>query len=342
MAREQTHFEFIVNDWLCWNKTYHFMEDKNQQYIDVNLQNKTLAGINLDVLIFVNNSGEVVFAKSVNSSTAKEEPVPDELFSMIEDGSLLTKGDNDSISGFILLDKNPMFIECRPIVSTKFKGPSRGTLIFGRFLDEELLDSFRSVTRSSIIVYGVNEKMPPDFQMKIGSFSDNPDKIVIETLNDNQIAGYFGINDIKGQLALILRVDYPRDFYIRSEKAINHVYFTQLLTGLITALVAKFVFDKLVVSRLKEIDNFVTRVREEKKFSKKLSIESNDELDHLAGEINGLLNEISLSEQELKFKESEKKVLLDSLDEMIIFVSPEFKVLWANKAALEYAKMDLG
>ncbi len=341
VATEQGYLDYIVQDWACWDDTYQFIEDKNQQYIDVDLQNQTLAGINVNVMIFVDNSGEVVYVKSVNTSTAEEEPVPVELFSMIEDGSLLTKGDNDSISGFVLLDEDPMFIACHPILTTKYEGPSRGTLIFGRYFDEDLLDSFRKVTRSSLIMYRADEEMPQDFLMKIRNISENPEEIVVEPLNDTQIAGYFGLKDIKGQLALLIRADFPRELYIHGEKTLNYMYFFLLLTGLMTGVGVKFVLDKLFISRLIEIDDFVTKVRAEKDLSKRLSLEDNDELYRLSREINGMLNEIYLAEQELKTQAREKKVLLDSLNELAVFVDPELRIIWANKSALEYMKMDL-
>ncbi len=341
VTTEQGYLDYIVQDWACWDDTYKFIEDKNQEYINVDLQNQTLAGINVNVMIFVNNSGEVVYVKSVDTSTAEEIPVPEELLAMVEDGSLLTKGENDSISGFVLLDENPMFISCHPILTTKYEGPSRGTLIFGRYFDDALLDSFKKVTRSSLSMYRADEKMPPDFQMKIINISENTDEIIVEPLGEEQIAGYFGLKDIKGQLALLIRADFPRDLYLHGEKTINYMYFFLLLTGLMTGIGVKFVLDKLFISRLVEIDEFVTRVRSEKDLTKRLSLEDNDELYRLSKEINVMLNEIYLAEQELKAQAREKKILLDSLTEMAIFTDPDLKIIWANKAALDYMRMDL-
>ncbi|WP_255680700.1 CHASE4 domain-containing protein [Methanosarcina sp. DH2] len=88
---EQSYLDYIVQDWACWDDTYRFIEDTNEQYIDINLQNQTLAGINVNVMIFVNDSGEVVYVKSVDIRTSEESPVPMELLAMIENGSLLTK-----------------------------------------------------------------------------------------------------------------------------------------------------------------------------------------------------------------------------------------------------------
>jgi PAS domain S-box-containing protein len=119
------------------------------------------------------------------------------------------------------------------------------------------------------------------------------------------------------------------------------MYIFLLLTGLMTGIGVKFALDKLFISRLIEIDNFVTRIRSEKDLSRRLCLKDNDELYRLSKEINGMLNEIYLAEQELTAQEREKKVLLDSLNELAIFVNPQLNIIWANKAALEFMEMDL-
>ena len=90
VSAEQEYLDSIVQDWACWDDTYEFIENGNPQYIDVNLQNQTLAGIKINVMIFVNESGDVVYAKSIDIDTAEEVSVPQELLQLIKDGTLLT------------------------------------------------------------------------------------------------------------------------------------------------------------------------------------------------------------------------------------------------------------
>ena len=341
VSTQQEYLDYIVQDWACWNDTYQFIEDRNQQYIDVNLQNQTLAGINVDIMLFVNDSGSLIYAKSIDVNTAMERPVPEELLKMVEDGTLLTKSKDGNISGFILLDQDPMFIACHPILTTKYQGPVKGTLIFGRYFDSTLLDSFKEVTRSSLVMYRVDRDMPSDFQEKLPAFSGHPGRPVVEPLSEDKIAGYFELNDTSGKPALIMRADFPRELYLHGEKTLNNMYFFLLLTGLMTGVGVKFVLDRLFISRLRGIDNFVTRVRSEKDLSKRLSLKDNDELYRLSREINGMLNEIDLAEHELKAQEREKKVLLDCLNELVFFVNPQLNIIWANKAALEYLQISL-
>lgn len=341
VSTEQSYLDNMVQDWACWDDTYRFIEDQNQEYINVNLQNQTLAGIKVNVMLFVNDTGSLVYEKSIDLNTSREKPVPEELIELIESGALSTKSEDDDISGCVLLDEDPMFISCHPILTTGYEGPIKGTLIFGRYFDNDLLDYFSETTCSSISMYRVDKDMPADLQAKFQNFSEFPDRNVVEPFSEEIIAGYFELMDVSGQPALIMRADFPRDLYLNGERTLNYMYLFLMFTGLVTGVGVKFALDNIFVSRLIEIDNFVTRVRSEKDLSKRLPLKDNDELYRLSREINGMLNEIDLAEQELKAQEREKKVLLDSLNELVIFVNPQLNIIWANKAALEYMHVDL-
>jgi HAMP domain-containing protein len=205
----------------------------------------------------------------------------------------------------------------------------------------EALDNLKNTTQSSLLMQRVDEDVPPDFKTKFKSFSESPNRIIVEPLSEERIAGYFELRDITGQPAIVMRADFPRDLYSHGKKTLNQMYFFLLLTGLMTGIGIKFSLDKLFISRLIGIDNFVTKVRSEKDLSRRLSLKDNDELYRLSREINGMLNEIYLAEQELKEQEREKKALLDSLNELVIFVNPDLNLIWANKAALEQMEMSL-
>ena len=341
ISTQQNYLDYSVQDWACWDDAYKFIEDKNQEFININIQNQTLSGIKVNVMVFTNNAGTVIFAKSVDIDTGEEKPIPEDLLRMIRDGKLLTKSENDTIKGIILLNKDPMFISCHPILTTNYTGPIRGTLIFGRYLDNSLLDGFNNTTRSSILIYRVDRNMPPDFLEQLKNFSRLSDKLIIEPLSEEKIAGYLELHDISGKPALVIRADYPRDLYNSGESTLNQMYLFLLLTGLMTVVGVKFALDRLFVSKLVEIDNFVTKVRSEKDLSKRLTLKGNDELYRLSKEINMMLNEIHLAEQVLKAQEREKKVLLDSLNELVVFTNPRSEIIWANKAALEFMKKNL-
>ncbi len=90
-------------------------------------------------------------------------------------------------------------------------------------------------------MYRIDRDMPSDFQTKIKTFSESPDRTIVEPLSEERIAGYFELRDITGQPALIIRADFPRNLYLNGEKTLNQMYFFLLLTGLMTGIGIKFV-----------------------------------------------------------------------------------------------------
>ena len=221
VSTQQGYLDYINQDWAYWDDTYKFIEDRNQNYTNVNLQNQTLAGIKVNVMLFVNNSGSLVYAKSVDIYTGEEKPIPEKLLKMVEDGTLLSKSEEDKKSGFVLLDEDPMFISCHPILTTNYTGPVRGTLIFGKYFDDTVLNDFKDAASSSLLMYRVDREMPPDFQTKLENLSENPDRTIVEPLSEERVAGYFELRDISGKPALIMRADFPRDLYLHGERTLN-------------------------------------------------------------------------------------------------------------------------
>lgn len=224
ISAEQGYLDYIVRDWACWNDTYNFIDDKNQNFVDINVQNEILAGIKVNVMLFVNESGSVIYAKSIDIDTAEETPVPKSLLRMVEDGTLLSKSESDTKSGFVFLDENPMLISCHPILTTDYTGPVRGTLIFGRYFDRNLKNSISKDTNSSLMIYKVGSDIPSDSQTKLGKFSDSSNRTIVEPLSEERVAGYFELPDISGKPALIIRADFPRTLYNSFKDIINYMY----------------------------------------------------------------------------------------------------------------------
>lgn len=337
---EQSYLNKVVQDWAFWDDTYKFIQDGNKDYIDDNIQNQTFTQLEVNTIIFANNNGSLVYSKSLDFGTTEEEPIPSNLLKLIKDGTLLIKSENDSINGLVLLDKNPMFISCYPILTTNGNGPVKGTLIFGKYFDPALLKHFKEITNFSMVMYRVDREIPSDFQAKIKEFSESPNRTIIENINENRNAGYFELRDVTNRPAVIMGVDFPRDIYVNAKRTLDQTYFFLLFAAIILIIGFKIIIDRLIILRLIEIDTFVTKVKSERDVSKKLLLNDNDELTHLSMSINEMLNEIYLAGQELKAQEKEKKLLLDSLNEMVIFVNQDLYIKWANKAALECMKKD--
>lgn len=128
-------------------------------------------------------------------------------------------------------------------------GSSRGTLIFGRFLDAAFIAKLSRISRLPVSVYAVNDKkLPPDFQAVRDSLGDS---IIVRPLSEQIIAGYTLIPDIYGKPAVILRVEVPREIYHQGQNSLRYLIASLLIAGLVFGGIILLLLQRLVLSQRK-------------------------------------------------------------------------------------------
>lgn len=333
IGSETLSLDRTARDWAWWDDTYNFINTASPSYIDSNLDENTLYNLDLNLMLFVNKSGEIIYPMSVDLVNGTDAPVPEGIMEGIKNGVITAHNDSDYIHGVILLEKGPMLIVCRPILNGLGGGPYVGTIILGKYIDSSYLSILKERTKTSLDLYTINDEMPPDFKEAFDEAA-RTEGSVFRVLGDEKVAGYFALRNTAGETVALMRADYPRNLYNQGEQILYYIYIFLLLSGVAIGAATKFSLDRLLVSRLITIDNFLSKVKREKDTSNRLEVEGDDEIYRLSRGINEMLSSIRLAEQELKAREYEKKFILDSLEEIVVLRDTDFNVRWANRAAL--------
>ena len=56
----------INRDWAAWDDTYHFIADRNDAYIKATLNDESLMGIKINLIVYLNTARNVVYAKALD------------------------------------------------------------------------------------------------------------------------------------------------------------------------------------------------------------------------------------------------------------------------------------
>lgn len=292
-----------VSDWAPWDATYQFMMDRNQNYINRNLDAKTLSNLRLNLVLFIDPSGQLVYVKAVDFQAKSELPIPQNfLNNLFSKGNLVCHNESDRFKGIVLLPEGPILISSQPILTSTWKGPVGGTLIMGRYLDSELkhLSELTQLPLNSSRVNDVN--MPSDFAAAQSSLSKEK-PILIKPLSENSISGYTLIRDVYGDPALILRADMPRDIYRQGQATSNYHFIFILFMGMIFSAVTLILFDRTVLSRIGLLSSNVRNIGLSGDVSSRIRVSGKDELSSLAVMINDMLDKIDESEGKLRRSE---------------------------------------
>lgn len=310
-SNELSSLETTTVDWASWDDTYAFVEDANVEYIRANLVDDTFTHLGLNLMMFINSSGQTVFAKAFDLVNEEEIPVPQSLQKYLcNNDLLLTHTDVESLTtGIILLPEYPMLITSAPILTSKDEGPIHGTLIMGYYLDATVIERLAKETKMSLTMYRFADlQAPPDFEVVCSSLSKET-PILIRPLSEQTIAGYSLIMDIYGKPSLVLRVDMPRDIYQQGIMSIACIMLLGIGFSLVFGTVTMLLLEKQVLSRLSHLIKSILNIATSGDISERLPVTGEDELSTLGSTINGMLASLQESEDRLReFYNKEKEM----------------------------------
>ena len=181
VSDELSNLSSINRDYASWDDTYTFIEDANDNYSKANLVDATFTNLRLNLMVFIHSSGRVVFSKAFDLQNEQEIPVPASLQDHLFTASLLLQhsGPESDLTGILLLPEGPMLISSRPILTSEYKGPIRGTLVFGRYLDLAEIEQLAQTTHLSLTVRRFDDpELPSDLQAMRASLSEETPTLI--------------------------------------------------------------------------------------------------------------------------------------------------------------------
>lgn len=334
-AQTGDDFSSRFRDWSAWDDTYNFIKNPNQAYRESNLAPESLYNLQINLVLYINNSGEIVFGTGFDLKNQKKTPIPPVLKEHLALNDKLLERPNSHriLSGIILVPEGAMLISSQPILPSNSKGSIRGTLIFGRYVDDETIQKLARINRLPVTMYGMNDpQMPKDFQAVRSALSEQR-PIIVRSRNEDTISGYAQIKDIYGNPALLLRVDVPREIYKQGKIRQGYLILCLLVAGLVFGGVTLLLVEQLVLSRLAALSAGVRKIGASGDLSLRVSSQGKDELSSLALTINGMLEALEKSGRDRLESEERHSAVVEQASEGIVLIDARSsQILEANTA----------
>ena len=327
LANDLEQLNTTAKDWARWDESYAFVEDVNERYVQANLGDQSLANLRLNILLFINNAGQIAYGKGLDLQQKAEVPVPDSLRQYLTTHPRLLQheGADSSHTGIVLLPEGPLLVACQPIVKSDRTSPIRGTLLMGRFLNTAQVNRFSELTHLSLTVYPFQDALlPKDFQSvrkklieELPNTETQDSLILALPLNAESIAGYTLLRDIERQPGLLLRVNTSRDIYQQGKKGLGYLVGVLLSVGLAFGIATQLLLEKSVVLPISRFNYFVKNIRASGDLSERLLTGGRDELSRLGSAINELLAKSQQSQLLLSQSEERYRSVVNNVTEVI-------------------------
>ena len=185
LKKDGMRLSSTTGDYARWDDTCQFVRDGNPGYVASNLTPDTLSGLSVDLAVFVDTSGRIVYSTETDPATENLRPVPGDALDLLAGDPALWRHSSplSDHEGIILLPEGPMLIASRPVTDSCGQGPLCGSVIFGRRLGPALIGELESLTHSTITLHGLHDSdLPADFRWASGHVS-NGEPVCVKALN---------------------------------------------------------------------------------------------------------------------------------------------------------------
>jgi len=319
LENERISLTEAINNWASRDESYDYIRTSDPEYIQRNLSDSVLIGLNIDLLAFVSPQGGIVYVH-LAGETDSQQDLPAELALRIQPGDEILRGaaDSESRSGFLPTELGPLLVVSAPLLKTSGEGPAAGTLLIGRLLDSDELNRISSVVRFPLALQPYDQPNPPaEFTQAIQTFTVE-DPITTIASSETQMTGYALLTDFYGSPAYILLVEQGRSLFRNSQLVLLYLYTAMVMGALLFSVMTFLALDRLVLARVRKLGKEVTEIGAGGDLSARVTVDRRDELTRVGVQINGMLENLqALSHRLVEIQEGERRrIALELHDEI--------------------------
>ena len=289
----------LTGDWSAWDDTYEFVQTRSLKYIASNLVFSTFTGNQLNLIYIWDTQGSLIWGKTYDLTEKKE--IQANLFSgnaLAPDHPLFAGNGKDSsippdITGIWVTPAGPLLVSAAPILTSNGKGPSRGTLIMGRFLDAAAVAQIADQTQVNFST-ALAEQPPGASLQERGrpSSATAPDRYRIDIINENQLNVHCRLQDISGDPAIDLTAHVHRKISQKGSQAMHNSLLAIFAAGMAVAILVLLGLTKTILQPISKLTRHVRDIRQTGDLSKRIYLTTKDEIGLLAKEFDAMIARI--------------------------------------------------
>jgi len=240
LGEELDRVNTTCGDYASWDDAYRFVQDRNRTFVADNLAPETYAKLNLSVIAYYDQEGRAVYEGIYDLEQGRVVPFPATLGEHLAHGNALPSFafPSEGRSGILNLPNGLLLTASRPVITSAYQGPIRGTLVMGRFLTPKVVASIASTLHMPLAILPASgTPLPADFARAQSHLARGQPMFLRteQTEQTERIYGYAQMTDLSGAPALLLRVDMPRAIYAEGRHAITYFMGWIIICGALAA-----------------------------------------------------------------------------------------------------------
>lgn len=302
IQRVYNALELYTVSYADWDDAYDFMQAKSSKFIRSNVVSGTFTAANLNFWLFYDTKGNYYFGRYFDLRDLKFKPVPASLLNYLSDNRQFVMHDtiDTKKTGILNTEDGLVMMTSYPILTGDAKGPIRGAMLMGFYLNNTIINKLSDVLRMPISFTKL-PLAPNDTanQLILSNLTNHQSHFV--QLRNNQLAySYFLLNDIDNIPAGIVKLELRRIVYNQGVSTTRNFIKIELFMGIVVIIIVSLLLKHFIVDRILSVSEQITEVNKHNEFNHRIKLSGNDEIGRMTRSINDMIDLITATQSSLR------------------------------------------
>lgn len=299
----------VVIAYAAWDDSYEYVAHPNEKYVADNFINEIFINNRFNIIAVVDASHTIVYSQTYDL-VHNQMTIPSAAWQQLLTSPILQFSDNAldaKVTGIVQLPEGAFLIAARPIITSAYAGPVRGTWVAGRQLDAAELEALSTRVGLKVNLFEANTTpLPPEATTAFTALAGSA-KTFVQPLNTTQIAGYALLSPLNNGTKYMFQVLSPRDIYAKGQTALAYFTIALLLVGLLFAGTMMILMERIVLSPLSRLSFDVHEIGATGDPNARLQVYGKDEIARLGEMINVMLADLQQAEAARQLAEQKRE-----------------------------------
>jgi signal transduction histidine kinase len=284
-----------LRDYSAWDDSYNYALGQLPSYPDV-LAPDVVGNLNIALIEIYDRNKNQLYA-AVYDQEPKELRHADWSFLKLDEYRTLFSDEQTTreSQGIVATPEGLFLFAARPILLTSGEGPPAGTYIFGRLLNEGLVDKIRNTLEIEFDVIAL-ERISDNLNDKnaFGNLTRSGQRFLVDGIGaDDYLISYALLRDFRGEPVVLLKGRVRRDITSVGERVLWASVAGVALSGFIVMIIIGLLLQWLLVGPLVNLTRSIVAIGGSGDISRRVSLGRSDEIGILSREFDKMLGSLA-------------------------------------------------
>ena len=335
LNNELAHLDSTLRFKSVSDTTYRFAADRDKLLGSDTFSWEALRGAGLNLMALYDPAGKLLAAGAFDLETRESIPLDTLLKNLPDEIRRPGAGAGSSAKaqgkGVLNTPLGPMLISYQPVLNSLGWGPSRGTLLAGRFLDDKLVEQIAQQLRLQFSLIPLSKAPAPLADRAREAMRADKDAFVGSESRES-LTVHCAYPDFLGIPALLLTVVHPHT----DAMVFNHSMHLALgfvgLVGVLSFGASILLLQLFVLNPLSRVTRHIAQIKDSRDLGKVLVMDRDDEIGLLAKTLNATGADLARLYDQLDRQHGLQKLLIDNIPHPISVKDANGRYAVANPA----------